>query len=392
MTLKPAVFDHDPRTRLIVGPDSVDQVGRLARALGGRNVLLVTDPHIEQVGHAERVRQFLESEDSHVVTFDQVVENPTTEEVDRCAEVAHSANVDLIVGVGGGSSLDTAKGCNFIYTNGGRMSDYWGVGKATKPMLPFIAIPTTAGTGSECQSFSLIADPVTHQKMACGDPKAAARVAVLDPTLTLTQPRPVAAVTGIDAIAHAVETAVTTKRNAWSLLFSREAFCLSSLNLKRVLEEGNDLYARGAMQLGAAYSGIAIENSMLGAAHSAANPLTARFGVVHGQAVGIMLPHVMRHNCKDAATEQAYVRLAQLAGLAPPEATAQYAVDAIIMHLKELLYMAQIPDHLEAFGIESSDVDALAVEASEQWTAQFNPRSVSVKEFTAFYRAALSAD
>ena len=392
MTLKPAVFDHDPRTRLIVGPDSVDQVGRLARALGGRNVLLVTDPHIEQVGHAERVRQFLESEDSHVVTFDQVVENPTTEEVDRCAEVAHSANVDLIVGVGGGSSLDTAKGCNFIYTNGGRMSDYWGVGKATKPMLPFIAIPTTAGTGSECQSFSLIADPVTHQKMACGDPKAAARVAVLDPTLTLTQPRPVAAVTGIDAIAHAVETAVTTKRNAWSLLFSREAFCLSSLNLKRVLEEGNDLYARGAMQLGAAYSGIAIENSMLGAAHSAANPLTARFGVVHGQAVGIMLPHVMRHNCKDAATEQAYVRLAQLASLAPPEATAQYAVDAIIMHLKELLYMAQIPDHLEAFGIESSDVDALAVEASEQWTAQFNPRSVSVKEFTAFYRAALSAD
>src|SRR5688500_11190930 len=114
--------------------------------------------------------------------------------------------------------MDTAKGCNFILTNGGRMHDYWGVGKATKPMLPLIAIPTTAGTGSECQSAALITDPATHQKMACLDPKAAARVAILDPLLTVSQPVSVTACTGVDAIAHALETAVTKKRNPLSAM------------------------------------------------------------------------------------------------------------------------------------------------------------------------------
>src|SRR5207244_13592387 len=127
-------------------------------------------------------------------------------DVEACLEVAHSAGIDAIVGLGGGSSIDTAKGCNFLLTNGGRMQDYWGVGKATRPMLPLIAVPTTAGTGSECQSYALIADEETHQKMACGDPKASARVALLDPTLTVSQPRSVTACTGMDALVHAVET------------------------------------------------------------------------------------------------------------------------------------------------------------------------------------------
>src|SRR5205085_5861833 len=134
--------------------------------------------------------------------------------VDNCLTLAKARGIDTFVALGGGSSMDTAKGCNFLLTNGGRMQDYWGVGKATKPMLPLIAIPTTAGTGSECQSFALISDEETHQKMACGDPKAAASVAILDPVLTLSQPARVTACTGIDAIAHVVETAVTTKRTA----------------------------------------------------------------------------------------------------------------------------------------------------------------------------------
>src|SRR5438046_957811 len=121
------------------------------------------------------------------------MENPTTKCVDDCLAVAKKAHPDTIIGLGGGSAMDTAKGCNFLLTNGGRMQDYWGLGKATRPMLPLIAVPTTAGTGSECQSYALIADETTHQKMACGDPKAAPRVALLDPLLTLSQPPPVTA-------------------------------------------------------------------------------------------------------------------------------------------------------------------------------------------------------
>ena len=156
------------------------------------------------------------------------------------AWLARQEQIDFLVGLGGGSSMDTAKGCNFLLTNGGRMEDYWGVGKATRPMLPLIAIPTTAGTGSECQSFALITHPQTHVKMACGDPKAAARVAILDPELTLTQPPAVAAATGMDALSHALETAVTRRRNPISQMLSREAFRLCARGLGRVFEHPED--------------------------------------------------------------------------------------------------------------------------------------------------------
>jgi hypothetical protein len=147
-------FDWQPRTRVIFGANSVERVGELARELGTRP-LLVTDPGLVKAGHADLVRRLLPS----AVVYDQCRENPTTRDVAACLEVAQAGKVDSIVALGGGSSLDTAKGCNFILTNGGQMQDYWGVGKATRPMLPFIAIPTTAGTGSECQSSALIADP-----------------------------------------------------------------------------------------------------------------------------------------------------------------------------------------------------------------------------------------
>src|SRR6266704_3832953 len=215
-------FDHQPRTRLVFGVDSASRAGELAREIGAKRILLVTDPGIVAAGHALRVRGNLEAQGLHVSVFDKARENPTTKCVEDCVAVARAAGIDTIVGLGGGSSMDTAKGCNFLLTNGGVMQDYRGVGKAAKPMLPLIAIPTTAGTGSECQSAALIVDEKTHQKMACLDPKAAARVAILDPRLTLSQPPRVAACAGMDAIAHALETAVANTRNALSIMYSSE--------------------------------------------------------------------------------------------------------------------------------------------------------------------------
>src|SRR5688572_5023990 len=167
-----APFDHQPRTRLVFGVNSLERVGELARELPASRVLLVTDPGIVAAGHLERALRFMERAGLKVTVFDQSEENPTTRCVDACLKIAKQVGIDAFVALGGGSSLDTAKGCNFVLTNGGRMQDYWGVGKATKPMLPLIAIPITAGTGSECQSFALIADADSHEKMACGDPKA----------------------------------------------------------------------------------------------------------------------------------------------------------------------------------------------------------------------------
>jgi len=383
-----AAFDHQPRTRIVFGPNSVDQTGELAGTLGARRVLVVTDAGLVTAGHAQRVERALQAVGIGVVIYDRARENPTTRDVDQCVAVAQQAGIDTFIGLGGGSSIDTAKGCNLILTNGGRVKDYWGVGKAAKPMLPLIAIPTTAGTGSECQSAALIADEVTHQKMACLDPKIAARIAILDPALTVSQPPRVTACTGIDAIAHAVETAVTRKRNPLSLTYSHEAFKLTVTSFERVLSHPLDLDARGRMLLGAAFAGTAIENSMLGAAHSAANPLTAHFNVIHGQAVGMMLPAVVRFNAADPAALRAYAELASAPEIACVSDGLPSACDALVARLETLLNKAGMPRSLADCGVSRSMIPTLAQEAAQQWTAGFNPRKVTAEDFVRLYEAA----
>jgi len=384
-----APLDYQPRTRVVFGVNSLERVGELATSLSAKRVLLVTDRGIVAAGHAGRVQALLEAAGMEVTCFEQVQENPTTRCVERCVEVARGAAIDTIVGLGGGSSMDTAKGCNFILTNGGQMKDYRGIGRATRPMLPLLAIPTTGGTGSECQSFALIADEQTHQKMACGDPKAAARIALLDPALTLSQPARVTACTGIDALAHALETLVTKPRTPLSLIFSREAFRLAIAGLPRVLASPADLEARGWMLLGAAWAGTAIENSMLGAAHALANPLTAHFGVVHGHAVGMMLPHVVRFNARDPVAARAYAEVSCAAQLALPSESPEAAAERLAERLESLLDLAGLPRTLEHCGVKPNDLPRLADEAARQWTAQFNPRTVTANDFQQLYTAAL---
>jgi alcohol dehydrogenase len=384
-----APFDHQPRTRVIFGPGSIDRLGELACSLPATRVLVVTDNGLAAAGHLEHARRSLAAAGLTVAVFDEVIQNPTTRCVERCRDVARAEKIDALIGLGGGSSLDTAKGCNFLLTNGGRMQDYWGTGKATQPMLPLIAVPTTAGTGSECQSYALITDELTHRKMACGDAKAAARIAILDPSLTLSQPPRVAACTGIDTVAHAVETAVSRARTAFSFLYSREAFTLASRALPRVMLAPEDLEARGAMMLAAAWAGTAIENSMLGAAHAAANPLTTRYGIAHGEAVGIMLPWVVRFNAKDATAEPLYVELAQAAGL---QAAAKAGGEAIASRIEELLQLAAIPGRLTERGLDPSAIPSLAREAANEWTGGFNPRPLTPADFERLYGAAAGTE
>jgi alcohol dehydrogenase len=291
--------------------------------------------------------------------------------------------IDFIVGLGGGSSMDCAKGINFLISNGGEMKDYWGVGKATKPMLPLIAVPTTAGTGSEAQSFALITDPESHRKMACGDKKAACRAAILDPILTVTQPREVTVATGIDAIAHSLETFVTQRRNPMSLLFSREAWRHLHPNLQKVLDDPEDVEARGHMQIGANLAGAAIENSMLGATHASANPLTATYGITHGIAIGMMLPHVIRFN--GAAVDEDYSELARLMNERSTDGT-----ECLAQRVTEISRICQLPSSLQEAGVEETRLSELAEAATKEWTGTFNPRPLNKDDFLGIYQAAFN--
>lgn len=365
-------FDFHARTRVVFGEGSVGRLGGLARELGFGRTLLVADRGLVEAGHVARAVESLTASGVPLVEFHEFDPNPDAEMVRLGAELAAAeGGIDSIVGLGGGSSLDCAKGINFLLTNGGRVADYWGYDKAARPLLPMIGVPTTAGTGSEAQSYALISDPATHAKMACGAPGAAFRVAVLDPVLTLTQPRHVTASAGLDALAHAVESYVTTRRNPVSELFSREAWRLLEGAYERVLAKPADVEARGRMLLGAHFAGAGIENSMLGAAHACANPLTARYGTEHGAAVAAMLPAVVRWNASVAGAH--YSELLRAAGLAGGGGAE--AGERLARRLEELIEAGGLFVGLgRGVGAARADLPGLAEEAARQWTGRFNPR------------------
>lgn len=380
--------DSTPRTRMVFGCGTLQQLGPLAAEAGARRVLVVSDPGVVAAGHAPAGIRSLEAAGLQVQLFDGSRENPTTADVRRGVEAARPFEPDLIVGLGGGSSMDCAKGINFLLSNGGRMQDYWGVNKATQAMLPLICVPTTSGTGSEMQSFALISDEDTHVKMACGDWKTAARVAILDPELTLTQPRSVTALTAVDALSHAVETFVSRKRNPLSQMYSRESFRLLSSSIHRVFSSPADLEARSAMHLGASYAGLAIENSMLGAAHALANPLTARWGTAHGQAVGLMLPHVVRFNQETCSTD--YEELMQSFGGDREALVDGSPSEQLACWLQQVVEWAGLSAHLKQLpDFDDQQVDGLSEAAAKQWTGTFNPRPLDAAKLAEIYRAAV---
>lgn len=380
-------FEFRAPTRLVVGPGAVGRLGGLARELGATRALVVSDPGIVAAGHTAAGLDSLASAGLATATFSGFTENPSSAEVEVGTAFARDFRPDLLVGLGGGSSMDCAKGINFLLSCGGRMQGYKGRGTATGPMLPSIAVPTTAGTGSETQSFALITDSETGLKMACGDPRAAFRVAILDVHLTLTQPPSLVALTGIDAVSHAVESHVSRAATPASRVFSREAWRLLAANLPVVFADGGTLEARSAVQFGAALAGLAIEHSMLGAAHALANPLTAAHQIPHGQAVGLVLPHVVRFN-GDVRGDTCGAGYAELLGDIGITAAPASAGVRLADWLADLLRASRLQTTLSNCGIPTPDVSALATLAAGQWTAGFNPRPVAADDLAALYEAA----
>jgi len=373
-------FDFQLRTRVIFGPGTVTRLGQLARDLRFRRTLLVADAGVVQAGYVASAVRSLEAAGVDVTPFHDFGPNPDSAMVEVGRAFAAPLTIDSVIGFGGGSSLDCAKGINFLLTNGGTLADYRGYGKAATPLLPMIGVPTTAGTGSEAQSYAVISDAMTHVKMACGDPSAAATIAILDPELTVTAPRHVTAMAGFDAIAHAVETAVTTRRTPLSETFSHRAWQLLSGAFERVLQHPTDLEARSAMLVGAHFAGLAIEQSMLGAAHACANPLTARYDLAHGLALAALLPHVVRWNAPVAAD-----RYAALVGL---DGSRGDVSETLARRLEGFIAAGGLSGTLRDRGVNAEALPELADDAAQQWTGTFNPRPFDAVGALEIYRAA----
>lgn len=350
------VFEHIARTSVVFGAGSFGRLGKVARELGFRRTLVVADHGIRQAGFVAMAEGLLATEGIDTFAFHDFGENPDSDQAEAGRVFAAPCQVDSILGLGGGSSMDCAKAINFLLTNGGSMRDYRGHADPPHPMLPMIGVPTTTGTGTEAQSYALISDAGTHVKMACGAAGAAFKTVLLDPELAASQPRGVLAATGYDAISHAVESFVTSKRNFMSACYAREAWRLLSGSFEQLLATPGDLDATARMQMGAYLAGSAIEHSMLGATHATANPLTARYGVTHGRAIALMLDHVVAWN--RPATGALYDELAP----------------NLESRLDEMARAAGLQRSLREVGVPAEMLTQLAADASHQWTGKFNPR------------------
>jgi alcohol dehydrogenase len=368
-------LDFQLRPRVVFGAGAFARLGALAADLGVRRALIVADRGLVNAGHVAKAEASLRQAGVAASGFHDFDPNPDGAMIERGRSIAAALAVDSIVGLGGGSSLDCAKGINLVLAGGGHISDYRGYGRATGSLLPMIGVPTTAGTGSEAQSYAVIADEVTHEKIACGDPGAAFRVVILDPCLTLSQPSAVAAAAGIDAISHAVECAATTRRTAVSALLAREAWSRLVPAYERVLAAPADLDARTDMQIGAFAAGLAVEHSMLGAAHACANPLTARHGTVHGVAIGVMLPHVVRWNREAALSSYRELLQGSTTQAVPGRRIlSEDPAEDIAADVERFAAAGGLPRSLRDLGVPWEDLPRLAQAAAAEWTARFNPR------------------
>ena len=377
----PALAETE-QPEVVFGCGGLSRLGELAAGLG-RCAFVVTDGGIAKAGIVDAALSSLRAASIDCAVFDGVAESPTTDHVEEATAMARQlSRADVtIIGIGGGSAMDCAKGVNFLLSNGGRMEDYRGDGLATRAMLPSIGVPTTAGTGSEAQRFALISAADSHEKMACGDTGARFRAVVLDAELTRTVPLSTRCAVGMDAISHSVESFVCTAANSQSRFLASEALRLLEVNFRDSLDDAASSAVRGRMLLGAHWAGAAIECSMLGVTHACANPLTARYGIVHGVAIGVMLPHVIRFNAQ--THESDYARLSQL--LAPPVSGST----ALLERIETLWRESFMPTSLSELGVKPDDLTTLATDAASQKTGRFNPRAVTESQILQLYQAAL---
>ncbi len=358
-------------------PDVFPGIAPLADAIGERP-LLAADPGIVATGISDRVMDRLREAGRRPEIFSAFGENPSESQVAAGAAFARKVGADCLVGTGGGSSLDMAKGIGFVLAGGGRMEEYRGYGRCPGSLPPLFGVPTTAGTGSEAQSYALISRDGDHAKLACGASDAMFRAVALDPDLIASAPPAVTAAAGFDAVTHAIETAVTRSATPETLGLSQAAFARLARAFPRLVAGTAEPEDRADMQLGAFLAGAAIERSMLGAAHATANPLTRRYGIVHGRALAITLPRVIRWNGRHGAG--GYRALLEAAGMEPGRFPSERLADLV----DDWITAADLPERLDD-GLD--DLPDLAQEAAAEWTGRHNPRTLETEDALRIYLA-----
>jgi alcohol dehydrogenase class IV len=370
-------------THLVFGEGCSGEIGKRVRDLGATRALLVSDKGLARTGLVGRVARSLRDSDVVVVIYDDVAENPTAENVHQGRDLIRAYALDCVVALGGGSPMDAAKAISALSVHEGEITDYeYGLRSFERPGPLIVAIPTTAGTGAEATMGAVITDPGSHRKIDVVSPFMAPRLALVDPEVTATLPPPLTAATGMDALTHSVEGYTATLAHPLTDAIHRLAIELLGKYLLRAYRDGSDREARAQVMYASMVAGVGFPNSGLGAVHGLALPLGGQFGIPHGVANAILLPHVMRFNIPACRG-----RLRQIAvALGAPQKSAEGAVERVFALRREM----NLPV-LKSFGVGGEHLDALARDALGRNTnCVTNPRVVTEEDAKAIYRAALA--
>jgi alcohol dehydrogenase len=353
-----------------------------ADAANPDGLLVVLDRGVRELPPVVKILQSLEEAGFKVHLFDQVQPNPRDEDVYAAAARIRTGQMGGVVAIGGGSSIDTAKGAALIAGCGGTIADYAGWGKVPRPLLPLVAVPTTAGSGSEVTSWAVISDSASHTKLAIGDPALAPAAALVDPCLTLSLPVGLTAATGLDALTHAIEAYLCALSSPVNDLLALEAIRLVAENLRRVVADGGDLPAREAMLLASTLGGIAINNADVAGVHCLSEGMGGVYDAPHGLLNAILLPYFMAY-WQEACRER-FARIAVAFGAPPQPEEAVNQVVALVQALK----LPSLPE----IGVRQADLPRLAALAEANVSNPSNPRPLSAADYLALLHQAMSGE
>jgi len=380
-----STFTFNTPANVIVGVDTSKQLGEQVKRYGGKRVFVITDPGIAKVGILAKVIDILKKDGIEVGHYDQVIPEPPIDRMDEIGDLAREGNYDVVVGLGGGSSIDVAKVAAILMTNEGSANDYIGIGKVKKPGVPTIMLPTTSGTGSEVTGVAIFSFLEEQTKKGVVSPYLYASTAIVDPGLTLSAPPSITANTGMDAFVHAAESLISRQANIYTQGLSLMAIELISNNLRTAVTRGDDVRARYNMSLGSLLAGVAFANASCGAVHAMAYPLGGEFNIPHGMANTLMLRYVMEYNV--VAAMDRFVLIAEkmgevTQGLSKREA-AHKAIDAMV----DLAADIGVPTRLRDVDIPKEAIPRMAKSCYEQQQRllSINPRILSEKELAEIY-------
>lgn len=372
-----------PKT-LLTGLGSVEKVGLEASKLGAKKVLIITDKGINKAGLTDIVKGVLNKSKIEVEIYTDVEPEPSIESLQPCLDIVKENGFDVLIGLGGGSSIDTTKAISILATNGGRINDYFGIDKIPKPGLPTIMIPTTSGTGAEVTPNAIFTDKENQVKKGVVSPFLLPDVSIVDPQLTIGLPPSITAATGMDALTHAIESYTSLKATYHTDMYALEAIKLISSNLRKAVWCGSDITAREKMALGSCFAGISLANAGVGAVHALAYPVGGQFHVPHGVANALLLPYVLEYNVTADVYKFAKVCEAMgenIKGLSIREA-AEKAVDAV----KQLSKDVAIPQKMKEVGVVKEAIDGMAkIAASNERLMGNNIRKLSEAEVKEIY-------